>query len=101
VYLPLDPAATIAELASTRLQAIFTLVMLRRKKDSMLDGKRLVELPTKHVEIEKLEFSQEEREIYQMVGPSIAYMPCVHCRSSRLKLALKLGLIGSSVLVLS
>ncbi|KAG1729528.1 SNF2 family N-terminal domain-containing protein [Suillus paluster] len=55
------------ELASTRLQAIFTSIMLRRKKDSMLDGKRLIELPTKHVEMEKLEFSQEERDIYQMV----------------------------------
>ncbi|OAX39929.1 hypothetical protein K503DRAFT_865031 [Rhizopogon vinicolor AM-OR11-026] len=55
------------ELASTRLQAIFTLIMLRRKKDSLLDGKRLVELLPKHVEMEQLEFSQEEREIYQMV----------------------------------
>ncbi|KAG1772000.1 SNF2 family N-terminal domain-containing protein [Suillus placidus] len=55
------------ELASKRLQAIFTSIMLRRKKDSILDGKRLIELPTKHVEIEKLEFSQEELEIYQMV----------------------------------
>lgn len=55
------------ELASKRLQAIFISIMLRRKKDSMLDGKRLIELPTKHVEMEKLEFSQEEREIYQMV----------------------------------
>ncbi|KAG1871505.1 SNF2 family N-terminal domain-containing protein [Suillus subluteus] len=55
------------ELASTRLQAIFKSIMLRRKKDTMLDGKRLIELPTKHVEMEKLEFSQEELEIYQMV----------------------------------
>lgn len=55
------------ELASKRLQAIFISIMLRRKKDSMLDGKKLIELPTKHVEMEKLEFSKEEREIYQMV----------------------------------
>ncbi|KAG1726392.1 P-loop containing nucleoside triphosphate hydrolase protein [Suillus lakei] len=55
------------ELASKRLQAIFISIMLRRKKDSMLDGKRLIELPTKHVEMEKLEFSKEELEIYQMV----------------------------------
>ncbi|KAG2151182.1 SNF2 family N-terminal domain-containing protein [Suillus bovinus] len=55
------------ELASKRLQAIFISIMLRRKKDSMLDGKRLIELPTKHVEMEKLDFSKEEREIYQMV----------------------------------
>lgn len=55
------------ELASKRLQAIFTSIMLRRKKDSMLDGQKLIELPTKHVEMEKLEFSKEELEIYQMV----------------------------------
>ncbi|KIK40408.1 hypothetical protein CY34DRAFT_807271 [Suillus luteus UH-Slu-Lm8-n1] len=55
------------ELASKRLQAIFTSVMLRRKKDSMLDDKKLIELPTKHIEMEKLEFSKEELEIYQMV----------------------------------
>ncbi|KAG2129317.1 SNF2 family N-terminal domain-containing protein [Suillus cothurnatus] len=55
------------ELASKRLQAIFKSIMLRRKKDTTLDGKRLIELPTKHVEMEKLEFSKEELEIYQMV----------------------------------
>lgn len=41
--------------------------MLRRKKDTMLDGKRLIELPAKIVDLCKLEFSQEEREVYQMV----------------------------------
>lgn len=53
-------------------------MMLRRKKDSMLDGKRLIELPTKHVEMEKLEFSQEELEIYQMVCSASVYMRPVH-----------------------
>ena len=33
----------------------------------MLDGKRLIELPEKEVKLIKLEFSKEEREIYQMV----------------------------------
>ncbi|KIJ63774.1 hypothetical protein HYDPIDRAFT_155277 [Hydnomerulius pinastri MD-312] len=55
------------DLASSRLQAIFRLILLRRKKDSLLDGKKLIELPVKHIEMEKLEFSQEEREIYLMV----------------------------------
>ncbi|KAL4073393.1 SNF2 family N-terminal domain-containing protein [Scleroderma citrinum] len=54
-------------LASTRLQAIFKMILLRRKKDSLLDGKRLIELPLKTVTLKKLAFSQEEREIYQMV----------------------------------
>jgi hypothetical protein len=53
--------------------------MLRRKKDTTLDGKRLIELPTKHVEMEKLEFSKEELEIYQMVCSASAYVRHTHC----------------------
>lgn len=33
----------------------------------MLDGQKLIELPDKDVTLTKLEFAQEEREIYQMV----------------------------------
>ena len=33
----------------------------------MLDGKRLIELPSKTVSLVKLEFSQEERDVYNMV----------------------------------
>ncbi|KIK91296.1 hypothetical protein PAXRUDRAFT_830977 [Paxillus rubicundulus Ve08.2h10] len=54
-------------LASTRLQAVFKAILLRRRKDCLLDGKKLIELPPKHVNLEKLTFSQEERDIYQMV----------------------------------
>ncbi|KAF8838463.1 hypothetical protein BDN67DRAFT_971507 [Paxillus ammoniavirescens] len=54
-------------LASTRLQAVFKAILLRRRKDCLLDGKKLIELPPKHVDLEKLTFSQEERDIYQMV----------------------------------
>ena len=56
-----------AGLAVARLQTIMLTFLLRRKKDSMLDGKRLIELPEKEVKLIKLEFSKEEREIYQMV----------------------------------
>jgi len=41
--------------------------LLRRKKDSMLDGEKLIDLPEKEVQLIKLEFSEEERDIYQMV----------------------------------
>lgn len=34
----------------------------------MLDGKRLIELPDKTVELVKLEFSEEERAVYQMAS---------------------------------
>ncbi|EKM56552.1 uncharacterized protein PHACADRAFT_207772 [Phanerochaete carnosa HHB-10118-sp] len=59
------------ELATQRLQAIFAAMLLRRKKDSLLDGKRLIELPTKEVVLQMLEFTKEEREIYQMARRAI------------------------------
>lgn len=37
-------------------------------KNTLLDGKRLIELPKKTVDLVKLEFSQEERDIYTMVS---------------------------------
>ncbi|KAL5521625.1 hypothetical protein ACEPAF_2373 [Sanghuangporus sanghuang] len=55
------------DLCSKRLQAIFATCLLRRRKDSMLDGKRLVELPPKDVQLVKLEFTPEEQEIYHAV----------------------------------
>lgn len=56
-----------ASRAVARLQKVMATFLLRRKKDSKLDGKNLVELPEKKIELVKLEFSQEEREIYAMV----------------------------------
>ena len=41
--------------------------MLRRRKDTELDGRRLVELPPKEVVLTKLEFSQDERDIYKAI----------------------------------
>ncbi|KAI0790352.1 SNF2 family N-terminal domain-containing protein [Abortiporus biennis] len=55
------------DLAATRLQSIFAVTLIRRKKDSMLDGKRLIELPHKQVDLVKLQFSPEEADIYKMV----------------------------------
>ncbi|KAJ7484700.1 SNF2 superfamily protein [Mycena latifolia] len=55
------------QLAVTRLQAILGLFMTRRMKTTMLDGKRLIELPEKVVELVSLQFSQEERDIYTQV----------------------------------
>lgn len=57
----------LANLAVKRLQAINAIFLLRRKKDSKLDGKTLVELPEKEIKLVKLEFSPEERQIYDMV----------------------------------
>lgn len=58
----------LANVATTRLQAILATCLLRRKKDTELDGKRLIDLPLKDVHLRKLDFSPEEREIYNMVS---------------------------------
>ncbi|KAF8589119.1 hypothetical protein K439DRAFT_1383733 [Ramaria rubella] len=55
------------DLASSRLQVILNACLLRRKKDSVLDGKKLIELPPKDVVLRKLTFSQEERDIYNVI----------------------------------
>lgn len=43
--------------------------MMRRKKDTQLDGKELVTLPKKTIELRELEFSQEERDICRLLSP--------------------------------
>ncbi|KAI0255631.1 SNF2 family N-terminal domain-containing protein [Lactifluus subvellereus] len=53
-----------APLAAARAQGILTPVLLRRTKDSKLDGKPLLTLPPKTIDLETLQFSPEEREIY-------------------------------------
>ncbi|KZT61691.1 hypothetical protein CALCODRAFT_479724 [Calocera cornea HHB12733] len=54
-------------LSGKRLQGVFKTCLLRRNKNSMLDGKRLIELPAKKVDTVVLDFSDEERAIYAMV----------------------------------
>lgn len=62
-------------MAVTRLQAILGLFLIRRMKTSMLDGKRLIELPEKTVELVSLEFGQEERDIYTRVSDFCIWFP--------------------------
>ncbi|KAF8809842.1 SNF2 family DNA-dependent ATPase [Phlegmacium glaucopus] len=53
-----------APLAGSRAQAILKPILLRRTKNSRLEGKPLLELPPKEIEIVKLQFSDDERQIY-------------------------------------
>ncbi|KAI0290312.1 SNF2 family N-terminal domain-containing protein [Russula brevipes] len=53
-----------AVLAGARAQGILRPILLRRTKDSKLEGKPLLTLPPKTIELETLQFSEEEREIY-------------------------------------
>ncbi|KAJ7148304.1 SNF2 family N-terminal domain-containing protein [Mycena filopes] len=62
------------DLAVTRLQAIFQHFLIRRMKTTELDGKRLIELPKKTVELVSLEFSKEERDIYSQATKFNKYL---------------------------
>ncbi|KAG6840498.1 hypothetical protein C0991_006328 [Blastosporella zonata] len=53
-----------APLAGSRVQAILQPILLRRTKHSTLEGKPILDLPPKDIEIVKLEFSEEERDLY-------------------------------------
>ncbi|PCH42875.1 hypothetical protein WOLCODRAFT_102715 [Wolfiporia cocos MD-104 SS10] len=53
-----------APVAGLRAQEILKPLMLRRTKDAELEGEPLLQLPEKHVELVELEFSEEERELY-------------------------------------
>ncbi|KAF9485841.1 hypothetical protein BDN70DRAFT_870738 [Pholiota conissans] len=55
-----------ALLAGDRAQAILKPILLRRTKYTKLEGKPLLELPAKHIEIVRLKFTPEERQVYDM-----------------------------------
>ncbi|KAJ7583553.1 SNF2 family DNA-dependent ATPase [Mycena floridula] len=50
--------------AGKRAQAILAPIILRRTKNSTIEGQPILQLPPKEVEIVTLEFSEEEREVY-------------------------------------
>ena len=53
-----------AVLAGARAQGILKPILLRRTKDSKLEGKPLLTLPPKSIELEMLQFSEDEREVH-------------------------------------
>ncbi|XP_010476002.1 PREDICTED: helicase-like transcription factor CHR28 isoform X2 [Camelina sativa] len=46
------------------LQAILKKIMLRRTKDTLLDGKPVISLPPKSIELRRVDFTKEERDFY-------------------------------------
>jgi SNF2 family DNA or RNA helicase len=56
-----------APLAGERAQAILKPILLRRTKYARLEGKPLLELPAKHIEIVRLKFTPEEREVSLLI----------------------------------
>ncbi|EPS41398.1 hypothetical protein H072_4696 [Dactylellina haptotyla CBS 200.50] len=57
--------------AMHRLQTLLKAIMLRRKKDSTIDGKPLLVLPEKHIELVHPIFSEDENELYQAVEQKV------------------------------
>ncbi|KAJ6542826.1 SNF2 family N-terminal domain-containing protein [Mycena capillaripes] len=55
-----------APLAGQRAQVILKPLLMRRTKNSTLEGKPILTLPAKDIEIVKLKFTDEEREIYDL-----------------------------------
>lgn len=51
--------------AMQRVQVLLKSLMLRRQKDSIVDGQEVCKLPPKHLSKEAVEFSDEEKEIYK------------------------------------
>ncbi|KAK7270127.1 hypothetical protein RIF29_23047 [Crotalaria pallida] len=47
-----------------KLQAVLRAIMLRRTKDTLIDGKPIINLPPKKIELTKVDFSSEERAFY-------------------------------------
>jgi SNF2 family DNA or RNA helicase len=66
-----DPILKTPDLGFKRLQTILQVVMLRRTKTSKLNGKPIVSLPPRIVELEVGEFSQAEREFYDNLKRSV------------------------------
>jgi SNF2 family DNA or RNA helicase len=53
-----------APLAGMRAQGILKPIMLRRTKNSKLEGKSIIDLPPKNIKLVTLHFSAEERDVY-------------------------------------
>lgn len=51
--------------AMRRVQILLKSMMLRRQKDSVVDGEIVCKLPPKHTSIDAVEFSDEELAIYK------------------------------------
>ncbi|TDL20620.1 hypothetical protein BD410DRAFT_725354 [Rickenella mellea] len=58
--------------AMKRLQLVLKAIMLRRKKDTLLNGKPLIELPPRIVNVQPCEFDEDEREFYDALEKKIA-----------------------------
>jgi SNF2 family DNA or RNA helicase len=65
---PLKTKSTVLhKRAMGRVQAVLKSIMLRRGKTTVVDGKQICEIPPKHIHMQKVDFSEDERALYQAV----------------------------------
>lgn len=50
-----------------KLQAVLKVVLLRRTKETLINGKPIINLPPKTINLNKVDFTQEERSFYLML----------------------------------
>jgi SNF2 family DNA or RNA helicase len=48
-----------------RVQILLKAVMLRRQKTSVVDGKPILNLPSKHIVLDNVEFDDDESSLYK------------------------------------
>ncbi|XP_042376321.1 helicase-like transcription factor CHR28 [Zingiber officinale] len=66
-----NPISTNPSSGYKKLQTIFKAILLRRTKGTLIKGEPILKLPPKSIFLEKLDFSQEERQFYlQLEGAS-------------------------------
>ncbi|KIP06767.1 hypothetical protein PHLGIDRAFT_30351 [Phlebiopsis gigantea 11061_1 CR5-6] len=56
-----------APLAGLRAQEVLKPLLLRRTKNAELEGEPILKLPPKHVEVVRLDFSKDERQLYDHI----------------------------------
>uniref|UniRef100_A0A0D9W9X0 RING-type domain-containing protein n=1 Tax=Leersia perrieri TaxID=77586 RepID=A0A0D9W9X0_9ORYZ len=50
-----------------KLQAILKIILLRRTKETLIDGEPIIKLPPKTIELSKIDFTKEERTFYMII----------------------------------
>ena len=90
-----------ADFAITRLHAVMSTFLLRRQKNTKLDGESIIKLPEKDIKLIKLEFSKEERDVYNMVEARNQAIFNRYLREGTvLKYVTSMGALGKNVLTL-
>ncbi|CAL5029860.1 unnamed protein product [Urochloa decumbens] len=63
-YMIKDPITKDSARGYKKLQAILRIVLLRRTKETLIDGEPILKLPPKTIQLSKIDFTPEERAFY-------------------------------------